>query len=101
VTLTPQTKGKIERCFGTFLRRLVTLLSHANVRDFFHTEEVLQIEIQRQNLTRTTAQIPGDLHLSLRCSRRVNNDYSIDFDGLRYQIAPTLRKSVTVRFHPN
>jgi hypothetical protein len=41
-----------------------------------------------------------DLHLSLRCQRRVDNAHSIDFEGLNYEISATLRKSVTVVHHP-
>ena len=41
-----------------------------------------------------------DLHLSLRCSRRVNHDHTIDFEGHNYQIASTLRKTVTIVHHP-
>jgi hypothetical protein len=51
VAPTPQAKGKIERRFGTFQKGLVTLLAHANVRDWQHADEVLQMEINRQNLT--------------------------------------------------
>jgi len=40
-----------------------------------------------------------DLHLSLRCWRKVHNN-SIEFDGLSYEISPTKRKSVCVLFHP-
>ncbi len=42
-----------------------------------------------------------DLHFSLRASRRVSNDHCIEFDGRRFQIAPTAKKHVTVLFHPN
>jgi len=124
VAPTPQAKGKIERRFGTFQKRLVTLLAHANVRDWQHADEVLQMEINRQNLTisRSTGARPNDLwlssqsspgsamrpapvsslldlHLSLRCWRKVHNN-SIEFDGLSYEISPTKRKSVCVLFHP-
>jgi len=124
VAPTPQAKGKIERRFGTFQKRLVTLLSHANVRDWNHAEDVLQMEITRQNhtLSRSTAARPIDLwrlsqsspnsamrpappsslldlHLSLRCWRKVHNNF-IDFDGISYEIAPTKRKSVCILFHP-
>lgn len=125
VAPTPQAKGKIERRFGTFQKRLVTLLAHAQVRRGEQADEVLQMEIARQNRTRSrsTGKIPLeicqddpgrkasalrpcppptllDLHLSLRCSRRVNHDHTIDFEGRSYQIAPTKRKTVTVLFHP-
>lgn len=125
VAPTPQAKGKIERRFGTFQRRMVTLLAHAKVRDFKAADQILQMEIERQNRTRqrSTGRIPLhvwrdqiessqarlrpapqpsllDLHLSLRCSRRVNNDHSIDFEGKNYEIAPTARKTVTIILHP-
>jgi hypothetical protein len=38
-----------------------------------------------------------DMHISLRCSRRVNNDRSIDFEGKNYEIA---RKTVATLLHP-
>ena len=125
VAPTPQAKGKIERRFGTFQRRLVTLLAHARAQTWQQSDEVLQMEIARQNRTvnRTVGKVPIeiwdaqsqggegrmrpappaallDLHLSLRCSRRVNNDHTIDFDGRNYEITPTLRKTVTLVLHP-
>lgn len=42
-----------------------------------------------------------DLHFSLRCARRVNNDLMIAFEGQSYEIAPTKRKTVTIVHHPN
>lgn len=126
VAPTPQAKGKIERRFGTFQKRLVTLLAHARVTTWEQADEVLQMEIRRQNnkLNRSTGKIPArvceeailagktsmrpcppsallDLHLSLRTSRRVNNDSSIDFEGLNYEISPTKRKFVTIVHHPS
>ncbi len=41
-----------------------------------------------------------DLHFSLRCSRRVNNDHTIDFEGHNFEVASTLRKTVTLVHHP-
>ena len=126
VAPTPQAKGKIERRFGTFQKRLVTLLAYAKVKTWLQADEILQMELARQNRTRcrSTDKIPQnswehqtshdssrirpcpasallDLHLSLRHSRRVNLDQTIDFNGQNYQIAPTLRKSATVVLHPN
>ena len=125
VAPTPQAKGKIERRFGTFQRRLVTLLAHARAETWRQSDDVLQMEIARQNRTvnRTLGNVPLeiweaqslrgegrmrptppaallDLHLSLRCSRRVNHDHTIDFEGHHYEIAPTLRKTVTLVDHP-
>jgi hypothetical protein len=125
VAPTPQAKGKIERRFGTFQNRMVTLLAHAKVETYEHAEEILQMEITRQNRTkqRSTDQIPLkvwdqallennarvrrtpassllDLHFSLRTTRKVNNDQTIDFEGQNYEIATTARKSVTTVHHP-
>lgn len=125
VAPTPQAKGKIERRFGTFQNRIVTLLAHAKVETWEQADEILQMEIIRQNRTkqRSTNQIPLDvwdkallenngcirptpvpslldLHFSMRCTRRVNNDQTIDFEGRNYEIATTSRKSVTIVHHP-
>jgi hypothetical protein len=126
VAPSPQAKGKIERRFGTFQRRLVTLLAHANARSFDEANRVLQMEIERQNTTlhspihavpaevfarslkngSSALQPPPaatllDLHLSLRSSRKVHNDNTIEFDGKPFPIAPTSKKHVTVLFHPD
>jgi hypothetical protein len=126
VAPTPQAKGKIERRFGTFQNRVVTLLAHAKVKTYEHADEILQMEIIRQNRTqqRSTARIPLDvwdravlenngrlrptpvsslldLHFSMRGTRKVNNDQTIDFEGRNYEIATTARKSVTIVHHPN
>ena len=125
VAPTPQAKGKIERSFGTFQNRLVTLLLHAEVNKYDEADEVLNMEIARQNdkRKRNTGKIPRevweeailrsnsrmrpspdrallDLHFSLRSSRRVNNDGTIDFEGASYEISPTRRKRVTIVHHP-
>ena len=126
VAPTPQAKGKIERRFGTFHRRLVTLIAHARARTWQQSEDIIQMEIARQNRTvnRTLGKAPLeiwetqslreegrmrpapsaallDLHISLRCSRRVNHDHTIDFDDRNYDITPpTLRKIVTLVHHP-
>ena len=85
-----------------------------------------QMEIIRQNRTkqRNTGKIPLetweqailerngrlrptpvssllDLHFSMRGTRRVNNDQTIDFEGRNYEIAATSRKSVTIVHHPD
>lgn len=125
VAPTPQAKGKIERRFGTFQKRLVALLAHAKVRSFEQANEVLHMEIERQNnkLHSSTGKVPMrvfeedntsrsramrpcpprallDLHFSLRAPRRVYNDNTIEFDGKAFQITPTAKKYVTVAFHP-
>lgn len=125
VAPSPQAKGKIERRFGTFQRRLVTLMAHAKVQTWKQADGILQMEIQRQNRKnlRSTGKVPLqvweqqilaccarlrptplpallDLHFSLRASRKVHLRHIIQFDGLDYEISPTDRKSVTVLFHP-
>jgi len=62
VAPTPQAKGKIERRFGTFQRRLVTLMAHEKVATWQHADEILQMEIQRQNrkTLRTTGKVPNE-----------------------------------------
>jgi hypothetical protein len=52
VAPTPQVKGKVERRFGTFPNRMVTLLASAKAATCEHAEEVLQMEIVRQNRTK-------------------------------------------------
>jgi hypothetical protein len=125
VAPTPQAKGKIERRYGTFQRRLVTLMAHAKVETWAQADEILQMEIQRQNrkklrstgkvslevweqqiLARSARLRPApaasllDLHFSLRATRKVLLRHLIQFDGLDYEISPTDRKSVTVLFTP-
>ena len=105
---------------------MVTLLAHAKTSSWAEADEVLQMEIARQNSKkcRSTHSVPVevwekqtsdkshrmrpvpasrllDLHLSLRFSRRVNNDHTIDFEGMNYEIAYTQKKSVTIVHHPN
>jgi hypothetical protein len=125
VAPSPQAKGKIERRFGTFQNRLVTLLAHQRVETWEQADEILQMEINRQNrkVLRSTGKVPAevweqqildrsarlrptpeasllDLHLSLRSTRKVHLGHIIQFDGREYEIAPTSRRSVTVLFHP-
>ena len=102
------------------------LLAQAKVKTYEHAEEILQMKIIRQNRTqqRSRARIPLDvwnravlenngrlrptpvsnlldLHFSMRGTRKVNNDQTIDFEGRNYEIATTARKSVTIVHHPN
>ena len=125
VAPTPQAKGKIERRFRTFQNRLVPLLAHAGVLDYPAGNEVLQMEIHRQNnaILRATGRAPLDvfqeqtlaqtamlrpcpprslldLHFALRVQRRVNNDHTIDFEGQNYEIAATTKKHVSILHHP-
>ena len=109
-----------------FQRRLITLLALAKARTYDDANRFLAMEIDRQNTSvhGPTKQVPADvlllsqgerrsalrpcppaslldLHFSLRGSRRVSNDHCIEFDGRRFQIAPTSKKHVSILFHPN
>jgi hypothetical protein len=121
----PERKPRTYRRFGTFQRRLVTLMAHEKVKTRQHADEILQMEIQRQNrkTLRTSGNVPDevwkeqilkrsaqlrpapgpsllDLHFSLRATRKVHLRHIIRFDGRDQVIAPTSRKSVTVLYHP-
>ena len=121
----PQAKGKIERRFGTFQKRLVALLACEKITAYAPAQELLTRELARQNRTvcRTTglspdqacaqAQAQGrtvgadcpdhsllDLHLALHLGRRVNADHQIDFLGRSWPISATARKTVTIIHHP-
>ncbi len=125
VAPSPQAKGKIERRFGTFQNRLVTLLAYEKIADYGPANELLRMEIHRHNtsLCRTTGLQPDeawnqalaqkrsrlqptpqkpllDLHLALQVNRRVNTDNTIDFLGQAWSIAPTPKHTVTLIHHP-
>jgi len=101
-------------------------LAHANVKTWNHANDILQLEIHRQNnkTNRSTGKIPAqvsadavltgntsmrpcppspllDFHLSLRTPQRINNDHTIDFEGHHFEISATKRKSVSIVHHPN
>lgn len=121
-----QAKGKIERRFGYFQKRLVSVFAHESVTCYQHANLLLAEQIDHHNRThrcRTTGMTPNqawekarieqrvhlapppvpallDLHLSLQLQRRVGSDSTIDFLGRNYPIAPTQRKSVTIVHHP-
>jgi len=126
VAPSPEAKGKIERRFGTFQNRLVALLALERVTHYDAAQVILDREVERQNRTvcRTTGLSPDeawtkaraedrdamrpapdlsllDLHLALHFGRRRNADHQIDFLGRSWEIAPTLRHTVTVIHHPN
>jgi hypothetical protein len=124
VAPSPQAKGKIERRFGTFQKRLVPLLAHAKVDTWKHANEVLHMEIHRQNETvsRSTGRAPLaiwqsqakqskiracpessllNLHLALHHTRRINRDHTIDFEGQNYPISTTQCRQATIVHHPN
>jgi hypothetical protein len=121
----PESKGKIERRFGTLQQRLVALLAYERVSGYATAQIVLDRQVAHQNATvcRTTGYSPNaawdkalaenrsairpcpptallDLHLALHLRRRVNADYQIDFMGRSWPIAPTKRATVTLIHHP-
>jgi hypothetical protein len=125
VAPSPQAKGKIERRFGTFQKRMLALLAYEEVCGYDDAQAVLEQEVDRQNRTvcRTTGLSPNDawdkaleekrsvispcpdpclldLHLAFHLPRRRNADNQVDFDGRSWPIAPTLRTSVTIIHHP-
>ena len=125
VAPSPQAKGKIERRFGTFQKRIVTLLAYEKITAYAPAQELLARELARQNRTvcRTTGLSPDDacakaqaeqrtvlrpcpdpslldLHLALHLGRRVNADHQIDFLGRSWPISATARHTVTLIHHP-
>ena len=125
VAPSPQAKGKIERRFGTFQKRIVTLLAFERITDYSTALELLERELARQNRTvcRTTGLSPDDawvkaqeeqrtvmracpdpalldLHLALHIGRRVNADHQVDFLGRSWPISATARHTVTIIHHP-
>jgi hypothetical protein len=122
----PQAKGKIERRFGTFQNRLVSLLRAAAIADFAPANELLAEQIAWHNAhkpCRTTGLCPDnawqlalderrshlqrpppaalcDLHFALYLRRRCSNVHTIELLGRDWLIAPTLLKHVTIVLHP-
>jgi hypothetical protein len=119
-------KGKIERRFDTFQKRLVSLLAYEKITDYQNANVLLQTQISWHNqhlVCRTTGLTPDaawdlalkekrsqlratpavpllDLHLALYVQRRLNADYTLDFLGRTWPISPTGRKFVTIVHHP-
>lgn len=122
----PQAKGKIERRFGFFQKRLVSLLALENITTYQAANAFLADQIDYHNqhfVCRTTGLTPNqawdladtenrslmrptpkpvlmDLHLAHHLPRRLNPDHSIDFLGRNWPVAPCQRKYVTVVYHP-
>jgi mono/diheme cytochrome c family protein len=102
-----QAKGKIERRFDTFQKRLVTLLAYERITDFKAANQLLQTQLDWHNqhhVCRTTGLTPNaawdkalaekrsrllpvppppllDLHLAIYHQRRLNADGTLDFLG--------------------
>ena len=121
-----QAKGKIERRFDTFQKRLVSLLAYEKIADYKKANPLLHTQIDWHNqhqVCRTTGLTPNaawelalqekrnhhrpspagpllDLHLALYLQRKLNTDYTLDFLGKNWPVTPVGRKSVTVVHHP-
>ncbi|HAB16909.1 MAG TPA: hypothetical protein DCE44_10715, partial [Verrucomicrobiales bacterium] len=121
-----QAKGKIERRFLIFQKRLVTLLAFEKITDYPQANAFLQTQLAWHNQNtrcRTTQLTPNqawekahsqrhsklrpipptpllDLHLAIHLQRRLNTDHTIDFLGRSWPITPTSKKSVTLIHHP-
>jgi len=126
VAPSPQAKGKIERLFGTFQRRLVSLFAFEKITNHDQANALLQDEISHYNKSHqhaTTGLTPDqawqkaldekrsllkpvppaallNLHLALHIPRRVSSASTIDFLGRTWKISPTNHKTVIIIHHP-
>lgn len=95
----PQAKGRIERCFGTLQDRLVKALRKAKVRKMPEANAYLEqvfLPMWNQRFVRNPANAMdghrelGRVNLSSSLSvvetRRVANDYTVQWRGVRWQI---------------
>ena len=95
----PQAKGRVERCFGTLQDRLVKALRKAKVNTLAEANEFLKTTFLPDWQERFTVPPAAvvDAHrrlgslslksiLSFAGSRRVANDYTIAWEGRRWQI---------------
>jgi transposase len=111
----PQAKGRVERCFGTLQDRLVKALRKAGVKTLEAANDYLEKEFLPMWNARfaqpPACEVDGhrpirvgtDLasHLSIVEKRQVANDYTVRWEGRRWQIPraavrPGLRRS-TIR----
>ncbi len=126
VAPSPQAKGKIERLFGTFQRRLVTLFAFEKINNHDQANALLQNEIEHYNKSHrhaTTGLTPDqawqkaldekrsmlkpvppssllNLHLALHVPRRVSSASTVEFLGKTWKISPTNHNNVTIIHHP-
>jgi hypothetical protein len=120
-------KGKIERRFGYFQRRLVSLFAYEGIRDSIQANALLQDQIRFYNahqVCRTTGLTPNqawdkaleeqrsvlrpppdaarlDLHLALHTQRRLNADHTVDFLGCSWPVSPVRQRTVTLVHLPH
>jgi hypothetical protein len=126
VAPSPQAKGKIERLFGAFQKRLVTLFAYEKVKDYDQANRLLQQEIQyhnqnhlhstieatpnaawqqalregRSKLQKTPEEKLLNLHFALHIPRRVSSANTVEFLGRPWKITPTAHKNVLIVHHP-
>lgn len=96
----PQAKGRVERCFGTLQDRLVKALRRAGVGNLEQANEYLEREFLKEWNRRWTNKPASatDAHRRVRKDqklasilsyveqRTVSNDYTVSWQGRRYQI---------------
>jgi hypothetical protein len=122
----PQSKGKIERQFGFWQKRLPALMRVESVRNRSEANELLAAQIDwhhRHHRSRSTGMTPCqaveesiregsacwrpvpppellDLHLAVHHTRVVQKAGEISFLGRRWEISPGEAKQVTIVQHP-
>jgi hypothetical protein len=118
----PQSKGKIERAFGFWQKRLPALMRLEGITTYSQANALLAREISwyhKNHISRSTAMTPEqavaksdeekhtvwrpspdptllDLHLSIHHQRVVQNASQISFLGRQWDIANTSAKTVIV-----
>jgi hypothetical protein len=126
VAPSPQAKGKIERLFGTFQKRLVTLFAYEKVSNYDQANQLLEQELEHHNqkhrhattgltpnlawekalqegrskLQPTPAETLLNLHFALHIPRRVSSASTVAFLGRIWNISPTGYKTVLIVHHP-
>lgn len=115
----PQARGRSERAFGTIQGRLPQELRRAGITDYpranDYLEKVFLPDFNRRFTVEPTssatafvplAGVDLDLVLSVQHARRVDNDSTVAFNGVRLQLPPTpsrphyVRCEVTVHEFP-
>jgi len=126
VAPSPQAKGKVERAIGTMQRRLVAVLTRHGVASAADCAPVIAGHVafwNARHANRTTGVTPDaaheaakasgrvryrpcpsarllDLHMSYQERRRVSTASTIEFQGVVWPLAPTLKKHVWTILHP-
>lgn len=115
----PQARGRSERAFGTVQGRLPQELRLAGIQDYTRANEYLEkvfvADFNRRFTVEPTSPASAfvplvgvdlDLVLTVQQTRRVDNDSTVAFDGVRLQLPPTqdrlhyVRCEVTVHEFP-